>query len=70
MQNKIQNLKYRIDKNIDELQEEISLTQTISEAIDGLLEMNAQDGLIKAWLKGIEDIILDIEKKLEEIEKR
>jgi hypothetical protein len=31
--------------------------------------MNADDNLINAWLRGIDDIILEIEEKLEEIEK-
>lgn len=69
MQNKIKYLKYRIDKNIDELQKDIELTQTISEAIEGLIMMDANNALINAWLRGIDDIILSIENKLKEIEK-
>jgi hypothetical protein len=35
MQKKLKYLKDRIDQNIVELQKEIDLTQTISEAIEG-----------------------------------
>lgn len=64
MQVKISNLKNRIDKNIDELQKDINLTQNISEAIGRLIEMDAQDSLIKSWIKSTDDIISNIEEKL------
>ena len=58
------NLKEKIDTNIKILEINYPISQTISEAIEVLLDMNAPEDMIRAYLNGLEDYIKDIDKEL------
>ena len=58
------NLKEKIDTNIKILEINYPLSQTISEAIEILLDMNAPDDMISAYLNGLSDYMQDIDVEL------
>jgi len=58
------NLKEKIDTNIKILEINYPLSQTISEAIEILLDMNAPDDMIGAYLNGLSDYMQDIDVEL------
>ena len=72
MQNKIRNLKQRIDKNYSKLimkyGDSCQLAIPIIEMIDILIEMKASDETITIYLKNIESSLIIIEEKLHNVE--
>lgn len=74
MQNKIKNIKQRIEDNYQELYyeygEDCQLANPILEMIDLLLSVNAPDDKIKLYLRNINSSIIIIEEKLQRVEKK
>ena len=64
----IRNLKFRIDYNVDALQQRDLKATVISDAFEILITRNANQSFINTWLKSIGDEIEAIIKALEEIE--
>lgn len=73
MQNKIKNLKQRIEDNHKELYYEYGdscqLLKPTLEMIDLLLSVNAPNDKIKSYLEGVGSSITIIEEKLQRVEK-
>ena len=61
MINQLKTLKQRIDKNIIELQKTHPYSKEISETISMLIKRDASDAMVQLWIKGVLDLITNIE---------
>ena len=72
MQNKIKNLKYRINKNhsklIEKYGEKCELAVPIINMIDILLKVDASDETINTYLNDIDSSLIIIEEKIKSVE--
>jgi hypothetical protein len=62
----LKDLKNKIDTNITLLESKYPISNTISQAIDVLLDMEAPESMIRAYLNGLEDYIQDIDAELKD----
>jgi len=68
-QNEIKLLKTKLEEHYECLVKKYPITKMVLEAIDTLIDMNANNDLIKPWYKSIRDFIRDREKEIKDIEK-
>jgi len=62
-------LKTKLEEHYECLVKKYPITKMVLEAIDTLIDMNANNDLIKPWYKSIRGFISDIEKEIKDIEK-
>ncbi len=70
MQQTIINLKQRIDKNYETIQEKYLFTKILLKKINILLNTNASNKEIHKWLEKNDNVIFVLEYYLKEIEKK
>ena len=70
MQQTIINLKQRIDKNYETIQEKYLFTKILLEKINILLDTNASNKEIHKWLEKNDNVIFVLEYYLKQIEKK
>jgi len=70
LQQTIINLKQRIDKNYETIQEKYLFTKILLEKINILLDTNASNKEIHKWLEKNDNVIFVLEYYLKQIEKK